>query len=178
MKALIARVLLLLVVLTLAVPESYAKRVGGGRSSGRQSQVVKHRSAPARVIKKAPVQRAQAEPLPPPPAPPQQTLPQQASHPWGGMLGGALLGLGLGSMMSSDERDADTAVNQSEGGSGSGSSASGPGESQPQAAQNESVPQNKLGPALLLAIFALAVVFIVRRACARRDRYIFLSRNR
>lgn len=85
------------------------------------------------------------------------------------MLGGALLGLGLGSLMSSGDRQADN-VTQSEGGSGSdaGSSASGSGEEMLQAQQaREPVPQNKLGPALLLAVLA-AIVFIAARRFRRR----------
>ncbi|GIZ51488.1 hypothetical protein [Noviherbaspirillum aridicola] len=182
MHSLIARILLLLVVFTIAVPESYAKRAGSGRSSGRQSSALKQkpaappvsRTAPAAPPAPAPIQRAQpdAPPAPVPPTAPRQTLPREAGSPWGGMLGGALLGLGLGSLMSSNDRQPDTAA-QSEGGSGSetGSGASGTSEAEAaiEARQaSEPVPQNKLGPVLLLTVLAAIVFLAARRFRARR----------
>lgn len=179
----IARILLLVVVFTIAVPESHAKRAGSGRSSGRQSSALRQkpatpppsRTAPAAPPAAAPVQRAQPDTPPAPAAPaapaaPHNTLPRQASSPWGGMLGGALLGLGLGSLMSSGDRPSDPAA-QSEGGSGSesGSSAAGGGEAAIQAQQaREPVPQNKLGPVLLLAVLAAIVFLAARRFRLRR----------
>ncbi|HEY8606520.1 MAG TPA: hypothetical protein VIM12_05325 [Noviherbaspirillum sp.] len=171
---LIARIFLLLVVFTLAVPESYAKRAGSGRSSGRQSSAVRQppappRTAPAPTPAQPPVSAQPAPANAPLPPAPQHTLPREAGSPWGGMLGGALLGLGLGSLISGD-RQADT-VTQSEGSSGNagGSSASGAGESTIPAQQaNEPVPQNKLGPGLLLAVFALIVFIAARRLRTRR----------
>lgn len=159
MNAIIAKILLPLMVLTLAVPETLAKRAGGGRSSGRQSQAVTQRSLPP------PVANTMPRSAPAQPAHPQQALPQQAGSPWGGMLGGALLGLGLGSMMSGD-RPAEAGINQAEGDSGtSGSGASGSGqESVASSVQPaEQVPQNSLGSVLLLAIFATIVFFAARR---------------
>lgn len=181
MHSLIARTLLFLVVFTLVVPESYAKRAGSGRSGGRQSSALRHKpavppaSSAAPTPTPAPIQRAQPDAPPAPAAPaapaaPQQTLPRQAGSPWGGMLGGALLGLGLGSLMSSDDRQPDTAA-QSEGASGSeaGSGASGTSEAAVAAQQaREPVPQNKLGPALLLAVLAVIVFLAVRRTRVRR----------
>jgi hypothetical protein len=109
MKKRALQVGLVLLTLTLVVPESYAKRLGGGRSSGRQSQMSRQRMVPPPTIKR-----------PPPPAPPYarpgpgprvapyatrpgyggQQIPQQTGSRWGGMIGSALLGLGLGSLMS------------------------------------------------------------------------------
>ena len=84
-----------LIALTLmsTVAEIAARPLGGGRSIGRQSQsVTRQQAAPA-----APMQRQQAAPAPAPVAP--AAVPKPASR-WKGMLGGALLGLGLGAMLS------------------------------------------------------------------------------
>ena len=84
-----------MIALTLVstVAEVVAKPLGGGRSIGRQSQsVTRQQAAPA-----APMQRQQAAPAPAPVAP--AAVPKPASR-WKGMLGGALLGLGLGAMLS------------------------------------------------------------------------------
>lgn len=86
------------------------------------------------------------------------------------MLGGALLGLGLGSLMSQDDRQANTTA-QSEGGTGSeaGNGASGAGEAAIEAQQaREPVPQNKLGPVLLLAVLAMIVFLAARRLRTRK----------
>ncbi|MFC3106729.1 Tim44 domain-containing protein [Undibacterium arcticum] len=70
-----------------------AKRLGGGGSFGKQSQSLNRPPA------QAPSQGASpAKPAAPPAAAP-QTPPKPAS-PWRGILGGALLGLGLGALMS------------------------------------------------------------------------------
>lgn len=120
MQKTIVKFALPLLTLSVAIPESEAKRMGGGRSSGRQVQDVR-KTTPPQAVRPARPQRSQqaqqtqtlpARPAPPdgrvvrPQAPPAsaptQTLPRQAASPWGGMLGGALLGLGLGSLMSRD----------------------------------------------------------------------------
>jgi hypothetical protein len=74
-----------------------AKRLGGGGSYGRQagSMSAPMRQAPAPA---APM-RQQAQPAPAYPAPAPAPAPQQARSGMGGMLGGALLGLGVGSML-------------------------------------------------------------------------------
>jgi hypothetical protein len=88
------------------------------------------------------------------------------------MLGGALLGLGLGSLMSGDRHTNATdqnAANQTSGGNGEAAGATGTGDTQPSSAQQ---PQgNGLGRGLLIGIFALVVFFFVRRARARRRGY-------
>lgn len=85
-----------MIALTLfaTVADTMARPLGGGRSIGRQSQSVtrQQQMAPA-----APMQRQQAAPAPAPMSP--AIAPKPASR-WKGMLGGALLGLGLGAMLS------------------------------------------------------------------------------
>ncbi|AKU22774.1 Tim44 domain-containing protein [Massilia sp. NR 4-1] len=75
--------------------ELAARPMGGGRSVGRQSQnVSKMPAQPAQ----APAAQRQATPAPaatPPAAPP-----VKPPSPWKGILGGALLGLGLGALLS------------------------------------------------------------------------------
>lgn len=180
----LARISLLVLALTLAVPESYAKRTGGGRSVGRQSSaVVRPRPAPPPAVSRAqpapPPQPAQAQrpqPATPPPAArqelpsnaPERAIPRQASSPWGGLLGGALLGLGLGSLLGDRDRDNDT-VNRSEGGSDTGTAASGAGGSEETQAAGQG-EQRGFGSAWWLGILALVVFFLVRRARRRTRR--------
>lgn len=202
----IAKVMMLSVALTLAVPESYAKRAGSGRSVGRTTppSAMRQRSAPpqrapspppqsarapagpAPVAPAAPVQRTQPDvarqSVPATPVPPaSRTLPGQASTPWGGMLGGALIGLGLGSLIGAN-RQPDPAQqpsthseggNGSEAASGSGASSGASGDyldpSQAGAAQVAPAeqPGNRLGSALLVGLAGLAIYFMMRR---RRNR--------
>jgi predicted lipid-binding transport protein (Tim44 family) len=75
--------------------EATARPMGGGRSIGRQSQNVS-RMPPAAAPQQAP---RQAAPAPAPGAPPAAIPPKPAS-PWKGILGGALLGLGIGALFS------------------------------------------------------------------------------
>ncbi|MES2351008.1 MAG: Tim44-like domain-containing protein [Pseudomonadota bacterium] len=75
--------------------EATARPMGGGRSIGRQSQNVS-RMPPATAPQQAP---RQAAPAPAPGTPPAAIPPKPAS-PWKGILGGALLGLGLGALFS------------------------------------------------------------------------------
>ena len=162
------KILLLLLAFTVAVPESFAKRAGSGRSAGRQSSsVVRPRPEPPRA-EPAPAQRPQPASPPdaarqnPPPHVPERTLPQHARSPWGGVLGGALLGLGLGSLLGDRDRDQE-AVDRSVGDSGTGSSASGAGD-------DEAVQEPVFGSALGLGIFALVVIYLVQRARRRARR--------
>jgi predicted lipid-binding transport protein (Tim44 family) len=76
--------------------EAQARPMGGGRSIGRQSQNVS-RHTPTTAPAPAPAQRQAATPAAAPGAP--AMAPKPAS-PWKGMLGGALLGLGLGALLS------------------------------------------------------------------------------
>ncbi|HYC42731.1 MAG TPA: hypothetical protein VEB70_07065 [Noviherbaspirillum sp.] len=171
----LARISLLVLALTVAVPESYAKRTGGGRSVGRQSSaVVQPRPASPPSASRAqpapaPAQAQRPQPATPPPAArqdlppnaPERAIPRQASSPWGGLLGGALLGLGLGSLLGDRDRGDDT-VNRSEGGSDTGTSASGTGGSEEIKAAGQE-EQRGYGSAWWLGILALAVFFLVRR---------------
>ena len=77
--------------LTLGVSTAEAKRVGGGGSVGKQSQSVSQQA-------QAPAASQAAKPAAP--AAPAAVPPKPAS-PWKGILGGALLGLGLGALFSS-----------------------------------------------------------------------------
>lgn len=78
---------------SMVVTEAEAKRLGGGGSIGRQSQMAP-RQAPQQPAQSqaAPTQGQSA-------AAPGATAPRPAS-PWRNILGGALLGLGLGALLS------------------------------------------------------------------------------
>ncbi|MDC8760216.1 Tim44 domain-containing protein [Janthinobacterium fluminis] len=75
--------------------EAMARPMGGGRSIGRQSQNVT-RQAPAAAP--APAAPRQAQAAPAPAATP--AIPPKPASRWKGILGGALLGLGLGALLS------------------------------------------------------------------------------
>ncbi|HEY0848236.1 MAG TPA: Tim44-like domain-containing protein [Noviherbaspirillum sp.] len=95
MKKFLAAVLVALTATSVMVTEAQAKRMGGGSSFGKQSQNVSRQSA-------APTQN-QAAPTAAKPAAPAQSpaaAPAKPSSPWKGILGGALLGLGLGALLS------------------------------------------------------------------------------
>jgi predicted lipid-binding transport protein (Tim44 family) len=89
-------VTMMLAIATLSMmAEATARPMGGGRSFGRQSQSVRQMRAPAPAP--APTQNQYQNQRPAPvPAP----MPQQRPSMWKGVLGGALLGLGLGSLFS------------------------------------------------------------------------------
>jgi predicted lipid-binding transport protein (Tim44 family) len=78
--------------LSVVVTEAQAKRLGGGGSFGKQSQGV-GRQAPMQNQAAAPAKQAA------PAAAPAAAAAKPAS-PWKGILGGALLGLGLGALLS------------------------------------------------------------------------------
>jgi predicted lipid-binding transport protein (Tim44 family) len=91
MKKYLVMLMLVASTLSMVAVDADAKRLGGGSSFGRQSQGFS-RPAPS----SAPMQQAAPRPGTPPAAAP-ATRP---ASPWRGMLGGALLGLGLGAMLS------------------------------------------------------------------------------
>lgn len=92
MKKFLASMMIAVTALSM-IAEATARPMGGGRSIGRQSQsVTRQQAAPA----PAPMQRQAA---PAPAAAPAAIPPKPASR-WKGILGGALLGLGLGAMLS------------------------------------------------------------------------------
>ncbi|CAN7683958.1 Tim44-like domain-containing protein [Pseudoduganella sp. LjRoot289] len=80
---------------TAMLGEAIARPMGGSRSIGRQSQSV---SKMAPTPAPTPAQARQAAPAPAPAAAP-APIPKPAS-PWKGILGGALLGLGIGALLS------------------------------------------------------------------------------
>ncbi|WP_394779903.1 Tim44 domain-containing protein [Undibacterium sp.] len=92
MKKFLLTMMIALGAVTLGVADAEAKRVGGGGAIGRQSQNVSRQAPPA--------QAAPSAAKPAPAAAPGATPPKPAS-PWKGILGGALLGLGLGALFSS-----------------------------------------------------------------------------
>lgn len=101
MKRFFLTVMMALFAFTSLTAPVEAKRLGGGGSYGRQGgRMATPPSAPMRQAPApapaAPI-RQQAQPAPAYPAP--APAPQQARSGMGGMLGGALLGLGVGSML-------------------------------------------------------------------------------
>jgi predicted lipid-binding transport protein (Tim44 family) len=91
MKKFLVSMMLAITTLSM-IAEATARPMGGGRSIGRQSQSVQQMRAPA------PAQRQQAAPAAPRAAP--AAIPPQRPSMWKGILGGALLGLGLGALFS------------------------------------------------------------------------------
>jgi predicted lipid-binding transport protein (Tim44 family) len=92
MKKLLLAACIVATTMSLAVSEADAARLGRSSSVGRQSQGVSRQSA-------APAQPQQAARPAAAPATP-AGVPAKPASPWRGMLGGALLGLGLGAMLS------------------------------------------------------------------------------
>jgi predicted lipid-binding transport protein (Tim44 family) len=93
MKKFLIGLLVVASTLSLVVTDAQARRMGGGSSFGRQSQSVTRQArapSPSQATNTA---------KPAPAATPQGVTPKPAS-PWRGMLGGALLGLGLGALLS------------------------------------------------------------------------------
>jgi predicted lipid-binding transport protein (Tim44 family) len=79
------------------VGEATARPLGGGRTFGRQSPTVARQATPA-PAPAAPTAARPATPAPTPAAP--APLAPKPPSPWKGILGGALLGLGLGALFS------------------------------------------------------------------------------
>ena len=96
MKKFLASMLIAVTALSM-VADAFARPVGGGRSFGRQSQSVSRMRAPAPAP--SPYQQPSYQrPAPAPMAP--APIPQRRPSMWKGVLGGALLGLGLGALFS------------------------------------------------------------------------------
>ena len=94
MKKFLASMMIALMTLSSVAD---ARPAGSGRTFGRQSQSVSRMRAPAPAP--APYQQPSYQrPAPAPMAP--APLPQKRPSMWKGMLGGALLGLGLGALFS------------------------------------------------------------------------------
>ena len=92
MKKLLMTMIVAALTLSVGMSSVEARRLGGGGSFGKQSQGVS-RQAPAQSATNS--QAKSASPAAAPPA----AAPKPAS-PWKGILGGALLGLGLGALFS------------------------------------------------------------------------------
>lgn len=92
MKKIIIALMVIATSFMMLMAEAQAQRLGGGRSFGRQSPT---------AARQAPIQQQAAKPAPTqsPTAAPPVAAPKPAS-PWRGILGGALLGLGLGALLS------------------------------------------------------------------------------
>lgn len=92
MKKFLLAIMIAASALSIVVPEAQAKRMGGGGSFGKQSQ---------NVSRQAPAQSSQATNMSKPAAAPAAAAAPKPGMPWKGILGGALLGLGLGALFSS-----------------------------------------------------------------------------
>ncbi|MBS0309246.1 MAG: hypothetical protein JSS58_09775, partial [Proteobacteria bacterium] len=92
MKKWMATILVAVLGLSLGISAVEAKRFGGGGSFGKQSnKVTRQSNAPAQNSPAAAAKPAN-------PATP--ATPPKPASPWKGILGGALLGLGLGALLS------------------------------------------------------------------------------
>jgi predicted lipid-binding transport protein (Tim44 family) len=94
MKKLLVVLMLVLTSMTLMMSGAEAKRLGGGGSFGKQSSNYS-RQAPTR-----PAAAPSAAPAPTAPAASPQSIPAKPASPWRGIVGGALLGLGAGALLS------------------------------------------------------------------------------
>lgn len=92
MKKFLVAMMVAIVTFSLGVSNAEARRMGGGGSFGKQSQSVSRQATPPAHNQAA----NQAKPATPAAAP--QAAPKPS--PWKGILGGALLGLGLGALLS------------------------------------------------------------------------------
>ncbi|NMM36289.1 MAG: Tim44 domain-containing protein [Glaciimonas sp.] len=92
MKKILLALVMVASTLALTIPQAEARRMGGGSSSfGKQS---------SNVSRQAPAQQSQAANAAKPAATPGAAAAAKPASPWKGILGGALLGLGLGAMLS------------------------------------------------------------------------------
>lgn len=92
MKKYMFALMLAVAAMSVALPEAQARRMGGGGSIGKQSQ---------NVSRQAPMQSSQANAAAPAAAGANAAAAAKPPSAWKGMLGGALLGLGLGALFSS-----------------------------------------------------------------------------
>jgi predicted lipid-binding transport protein (Tim44 family) len=93
MKKFLITLMVAVSALSVVVSEAQAKRLGGGGSFGKQSQSVSRQSTAPTQSQAAPTTAKPAAPAPAPAATPKPSM-------WKGILGGALLGLGLGALLS------------------------------------------------------------------------------
>lgn len=93
MKRFLITLMVAVSALSVVVSEAQAKRLGGGSSFGKQSQSVSRQSLP-------PSNQAAPAMAKPAQAAPAAAAAAKPASPWKSMLGGALLGLGLGALLS------------------------------------------------------------------------------
>lgn len=91
MKKLFVVLMLVLTSMTLAMSGAEAKRLGGGGSFGKQS---------SNYARQVPSRPAAVPAAPTSPAGVPQSIPAKPASPWKGIVGGALLGLGVGALLS------------------------------------------------------------------------------
>ncbi|MEM4987058.1 TIM44-like domain-containing protein [Collimonas sp. H4R21] len=96
MKRFLLVLLMVATTLSLTISNADARRLGGGGSFGKQSSGIS-RQAPSQPTQNL-GSANQARPATPAATP--QGVPPKPASPWKGILGGALLGLGLGALMS------------------------------------------------------------------------------
>ncbi|WP_211453461.1 Tim44 domain-containing protein [Collimonas antrihumi] len=96
MKRFLLVLLMVASTLSLTISNADARRLGGGGSFGKQSSGIS-RQAPSQPTQNF-GNANQAKPAAPAATP--QSIPPKPASPWKGILGGALLGLGLGALMS------------------------------------------------------------------------------
>lgn len=92
MKKFLLTLMIAVGALSMVVTDAEARRMGGGGSFGKQSSNVSRQATPPSQQQAAPMQRQNQ----------QAAAANQAQKPsmWKGLLGGALLGLGLGALLS------------------------------------------------------------------------------
>jgi predicted lipid-binding transport protein (Tim44 family) len=90
-KKLFVVLMLVLTSITLAMSGAQAKRLGGGGSFGKQS---------SNYTRQVPSRPAAAPATPAAPSAAPQGIPAKPASPWKGIVGGALLGLGMGALLS------------------------------------------------------------------------------
>ncbi|MFJ2986850.1 Tim44 domain-containing protein [Collimonas sp. NPDC087041] len=96
MKRFLVMLLMVAATLSMTISNADARRLGGGGSFGKQSSGIS-RQAPSQPTQNF-GNTNQARPATPAATP--QSIPPKPASPWKGILGGALLGLGLGALMS------------------------------------------------------------------------------
>jgi predicted lipid-binding transport protein (Tim44 family) len=95
MKKFLVTVMMAVSALSMVVTEAQAKRMGGGGSFGKQSQSASRQALPSQGSNAAaPMAQKPAAAAP-------AAAAAKPGIPWKGILGGALLGLGLGALLSS-----------------------------------------------------------------------------
>ena len=98
MKKFLLAMMLAITSLALVMSPADAKRLGGGGSFGKQSSNYSRQAAPSPPSYGSAPSAAPSRPAAPAAAP--QSIPAKPASPWRNILGGALLGLGLGALMS------------------------------------------------------------------------------